>query len=142
MADLRKHAAAATGILHLRDGSEELMYADGPDGEPDLTKPMQIVLYGPGTKQFTRAKAALTNKQMQRLKDKGKIKQTAAEAAEEKSEFLAAVTKDFVNIERDALEAEALFKATYEDIEIGFVADQAYTYVHDWANFTKGSPKP
>ena len=141
MTDIRKFAVEETGVIHLRDGDDELMYADDAQGKPDKSKPMQIVVFGPGSKTFARAQAAQNNKVMERLKRKGKTEQTAAERAAETAEFLAACTKSFENIEYDKLEGEALFKAVYADSSIGFIADQVNKHLGDWANFTKGANK-
>lgn len=141
MTDIRKFAVEETGTIHLRDGNDELMYAEDAQGQPDKSKPMQIVVYGPGSKTFAKAQAGQNNKVMERLKRKGKTEQTAAERAAETAEFLAACTKSFENIEYDKLEGEALFKAVYADTSIGFIADQVNKHLGDWANFTKGANK-
>jgi len=141
MTDIRKFAVEETGLIHLRDGDDELMCADDAQGQPDKSRPMQIVVYGPGSKTFAKAQAAQNNKVMERLKRKGKTEQTAAERAAETAEFLAACTKSFENIEYDKLEGEALFKAVYADTSIGFIADQVNKHLGDWGNFTTRANK-
>ena len=133
--DIRKHAVAETTVLHLRNAADELMYADG-----DLKRPMQAVLYGPGSKQYAKAQARQQNRMLDKLKRKGKSDQTAEEKAAEIADFLADCTKSLDNIEYDSLTGEALFKAVYADSSIGFVADQVNKHLGDWANFTKPSP--
>jgi hypothetical protein len=138
--NIRKFAVIATSILHLRDASDELMYADGADGNPDLARPMQANLYGPGSKQFKAAQAASSNKMIERMKKKGKTDQSAAEQAEQLADFLTACTLSLENIELDSLTGDALIKAVYTTPEIGFVAEQVNKHISDWANFTQPSP--
>ena len=132
--DIRKFAVEPTSRLHLRDASDELMYADG-----DQSKPIAVNLYGPGSKQYARAQAAQQNRMMDKLKRKGKTEQSAEQIAAEKAEFLSDITASWENMEYDALEGDALSKAVYSDIGIGFIADQAAKHVGDWANFSMAS---
>lgn len=138
--DIRKFAVAPTSTLHLRDATDELMYADGADGQPDLTRPMQAVLYGPGSKQFKAAQAASSNKMIDRMKKKGKTDQSPAEQAQQSADFLVACTKSLENIEFDALTGDALCDAVYTTPEIGFIPEQINKHISDWANFTPPSP--
>lgn len=135
--DLRTNKPAETAFLHLRDANDEPLYHEG-----DKEKPVGITLYGPGSKRYANASAARHARNMDKLRRKGKTQQTAGELAADNAEFLTAVTHSFHHIEREQLTGEALFRATYEDIEIGFIAAQASEFVGDWANFTKGSAKP
>jgi hypothetical protein len=142
MSNIRRFAIEPTGVIHLRDASEELMYADGPDGKPDRSKPMEVVVYSPGSKVYARANAKQNNRLIDRMKAKGKTKQSAQELAEEKAEFLTECTKEFRNIdyvtdEGIQLSGESLHRAVYEDLEIGFIADQVSKHLGEWGNFTK-----
>lgn len=136
MSDIRKFAVEETGVIHLRDGADELMYADDAK-----KKPMRVTVYSPGSKTFAAAHSRQSNRVMDRLKRKGKTHQSAAEQAEEQAAFLAECTKSFENIEYDKLEGDALFRAVYSDTSIGFVSDQINKYLGDWANFTKPASK-
>lgn len=142
MSDIRKFAVALTNRLHLRNAEDELMYADGPDGAPDAAKPMAVNLYGPGSKQYSRALAAQNNRFVDRLKKKGKADQSAEDKKRETAEFLAACTESMENVEYDTLEGQALYLAVYTDIEIGFIAEQVGVFLGVWGNFRKGSSKP
>lgn len=132
--DIRKFAVEETGVLELRDADDQPMIGD--DG-----KPMTITGYGPGSKQYAKAQAARHNRMVEKLKRKGgKTTQTAAEIAQEAAEFLAGCTKEFSsNIELDGLAGDALHKAVYADISIGFIADQFGKWLVEWANFSKPS---
>ena len=137
--DIRKFAVEETATLHLKDANDELMYADGADGEPDTSKPMRIKLYGPGSKKNAKVQAANNNKLFTRLKKKGKEDQSAEDKAQESADTLTALTHSFENINYDALAGEALHRAVYLDTSIGFIATQVNAYLNDWANFTKAS---
>jgi hypothetical protein len=137
--DIRKFAVEETATLHLKDANDELMYADGADGNPDTNKPMRIKLYGPGSKKYAKIQAANNNKLFTRLKKKGKEDQSADDKAQESADTLTALTHSFENIGYDELGGEALYKAVYLDTRIGFIATQVNAYLNDWANFTKAS---
>jgi len=132
MSDVRKFAVSPTGSLHLRDASDELMYADD-----DQTKPIAVNVYGPGSKQYAKAQAAQQNRMIDKLKRKGQSTQTAEQLAREKAEFLTDCTASFENLEYDALTADALAMAVYSDISIGFIADQVAKFIGDWNSFLK-----
>ena len=137
--DIRKFAVEETAVLHLKDANDELMYADGADGQPDTNKPMRIKLYGPGSKKYAKVQAANNNKLFTRLKKKGKEDQSAEDKAQESADTLTQLTHSFENISYDALAGEALHRAVYLDTSIGFIATQVNAHLNDWANFTKAS---
>ena len=139
MTDIRKFAVEETAVLHLKDANDELMYADGADGNPDKSKPMRVKLYGPGSKKYAKIQAANNNKLFTRLKKKGKEDQSADDKAQESADTLTALTHSFENVSYDELAGEALYKAVYLDVTIGFIATQVNTHLNDWANFTKPS---
>jgi hypothetical protein len=133
--DIKQFAVDETSVLELVNAADEPLV----DGEG---KPMTVTLYSPGSKPYARAQAAQQNRMIDKLKKKGKSDQTAEEKAREQAEFLTACTKEFsANIEYDGLSGEALFKAVYSDITIGFIAEQVGKYLGEWGNFTRGLPK-
>lgn len=139
--DIKKFAVEPTSRLHLRDANDALMYADGADGQPDESKPIAVLLYGPGSKQHARAQARQNNRFLDKLKRKGKSDQSAEEVAEERSALLAACTVSFENLEYEQLQGEALAKAVYSDLSLGFIADQVAKHLGDWANFSRASTR-
>jgi hypothetical protein len=139
MSNLKKYALVATVVHHLRDGNDELMYADGPDGQPDESKPMLAHMYGPGTKKFANAKAAQANRNMDRYKKKGKADLSAEEQTKDTAEFLAACTERLENVEVDQLSDKALHLAVFSDLELCFIPAQLDKLLSDTANFTKAS---
>lgn len=133
MSDIRKHAVAATSVLHLRDAADELMYAD-----EKKEKPQTVTLYGPGSKEFAQAQARNQNRLIEKLRKKGKPSQTAEDKTAESADFLADCTVSMSNIEYDKLTGAELHKAVYSDVSIGFIAEQVGKYLGEWSNFTKG----
>jgi hypothetical protein len=142
MSNLRKFAVSQTTRLHLRDAKDDLMYADGPDGKPDHSKPIAANLYGPASKEYATAQAAQNNRFVNRLKHKGKVDQTVEQKAQEDAGFLADITASFENLEegKAVTTDRGVILAQYLDTEIGFVRDQIAKHVNDWSNFTKPSP--
>lgn len=140
MSSLKKYALAQTSVLHLRDGNDELMYADGADGKPDQSKPMRVRLFGPGTKQHAAAKAAAGNRAMDRFKKKGKSDISAEDQVKETARFLVACTDAMENIEYEGLSGEAMYEAIYSDLSLIFIPQQIDKYLGDTANFTGPSP--
>jgi len=142
MSSLTKYRMAETGVLHLKDAEDALMYADGADGKPDLTKPMRIRLYGPGSKQYARALNERQNHNVDLLKRKGKTKESAEEAARTNAEFLAGCTQGFENIESDSgTTGEALWMETYTDQGLSFIRDQVAAFLNETSNFSTPSTK-
>jgi hypothetical protein len=131
--DLRKFAVEETGVLELRGANDEPLI--GEDG-----KAMTITGFGPGSKTYAQAQAANQNRMIDKLKRRGKTDQSAEDKARELAEFLAGCTREFsANIEYDGLTGEALFKAVYSDVSIGFIAEQFGKWLNDWASFKKAS---
>lgn len=137
--NLKKFALISTIIHHLLDGDENPMYADGADGQPDMSRPMRAHMFGPGTKQYAKAQAAQSNRSMDRFKKKGKANMTAEEQSVERATFLVACTAQLENIEVDELVGDALAMAVYTDIEVCFIPMQLDKLISDTANFTKAS---
>jgi hypothetical protein len=139
MSNLKKFALVPTVVHHLRDGNDELMYADGPDGKPDLNRPMLAHIHGPGTKVYAKARAAQSNRNMDRFKKKGKTDMSADDTIAETATFLAACTEKLENVEVDKLTGEALAISVYSDLELCFIPAQIDKLLGDTANFTKAS---
>lgn len=138
-------AVEPTTVLHLRDAGDNLLYEKMVDPQDatkkvnDLTKPVTITLYGPGSKPFAKASAAKNNRMVAQLKRKGKADMTADQAIADNGDFFAACTASMSYIEMNGLQGEALYKAVYTSINLGFIAEQVNKHLGDWANFTPGS---
>ena len=141
MSTLNKYQMQEVGILHLRDASDALMYADGPDGAPDLAKPIRVHVYGPGSKQYARAMSAKAARWLKYRERKGaKVDQTAEEKALDQTEFLAACTMMIENAESETgATGHDFFVEVYSNDKLSFIRDQVNAFANDTANFTSGS---
>lgn len=139
--DIKKFSVEPTSRLHLRDANDELMYAEDAEGKPDQKKPIVVVLYGPGSKQHAKALTVQSNRLVERLKRKGKNDLTPEQRTEEQAAFLTGCTVSFENLEYDDLTGDALAKAVYSDLSLGFIADQVAKHLGEWANFSKVSTR-
>lgn len=141
MLDITTMAVANTAPIHLKDAEGNHMYF----GEGDTRKPVQIILYGPGSPQYAEVEARQTNRAVKRMQDNdGKIAVASPEQRDaEQAEDLAAVTAAFVGFNYppagDAKGAE-LFRAVYADRSLGFITKQVLKAVGDWGNFKSASP--
>ncbi|ATQ74857.1 hypothetical protein CR152_10225 [Massilia violaceinigra] len=138
MFNLKNLAIAATADMPVRDASGEAQFNE--KGEP-----LTITLHSPGTKEFQKAKHAADERNSTRvfgrMQGKSESKQSADDKNIERAEFLAAVTASFNGgAGLDGKKGFELFKATYADIEIGHIADDAEKFLGDRGNFKKPSP--
>lgn len=138
--DIKKFAVSPTSRLHLRDAAGELMYAEDANGNQDLSKPMAVNLYGPGSKEYVKAQTEMNNRIVARLQKK-KTDQTPEQTVADKAKFLAGCTESWENVECDALTGNPLSIAVYSSSEIGFIAEQVGTHIGEWGNFSKPSTK-
>lgn len=139
--NIKAHAAADTHTLHVRGADDEPLY----DGEGDDRKPVEIVIYGPGTRQYRKAKSDQENRIVARLQKRGATVQSPEARAREQAEFLADVTAeircmDYPGEDGQPLQGRDLAVAIYRDASIGFIADQVHQVAHNWANFSKALP--
>jgi len=129
MFEITTLAAKDTFTLELLNSNDEpIVNADG-------SKP-SVTLYGPGSKVFQKAQAARTQRMLDRMAKKGKVKLSAEEQMREQAEFLAACTASMHGWAYKGATDEAAVLAAYSDPSIGFIADQVAKAIGDWANFT------
>jgi hypothetical protein len=139
---LKKHGVAATGKCHLKDAKGNKIYVEGQDGKADKTKPVIAHLYSPGTPQYALAQQMNSNEQLALVKEKGNSEFTPEESRGLMARFLARCTQEIENTdpsEYGGKQGFDLWVAIYEDLEIGFIADQVNKFLGSWGNFTKGS---
>lgn len=134
--DIRKFSVSPTSRLHLRDANDELLYADA-----DKKQPVAVNLFGPGSREYAKAKAAQNNRLVNKIKTKGKANQTPEEITAESAEFLAACTQSWENMGYgdEVLGDADLSAAIYSDRSLGFISDQVAAHLGSWSNFTKSS---
>ena len=139
MFDITTEAVAATATIHVKNAAGEPLYADA-----ERTKPVQIIVHGPGSKAHGAVEARQSSRVLKRAHDNdGKITgATAEERVQETAEDLAALTVRFENIAYppagDAQGTE-LFEAVYRDQRLGFIVRQLSKHLADWGNFKPGS---
>ena len=135
MFDITTQAVDDTATIHVKSANGELLYADA-----ERTKPVQIVIYGPGSKAFGLVESRQSTRAIKRMQDNdGKITVAPFEdRVRETAEDLAALTVRFVNFTyppAEKAEGAELFTAVYADQKIGFIAKQVAKAVADWGNF-------
>ena len=139
MFDITTQSVADTATIHVKSAGGEPLYADA-----ERTKPVQIVVHGPGSKAFGAVEARQSSRALKRMQENdGKITAaTAEERVKETAEDLAALTVRFENFAYppagDAQGSE-LFEAVYRDQKLGFIARQVSKHLADWGNFQAAS---
>lgn len=138
--DITAEAVDETATIHVKNAAGELLYADGKERK----KPVQIIIYGPGSDAYAAVEARQTGRTVKRMQDNAG-KMTPApyeERRNEAAEDLAALTVNFVNFAYppagDA-QGAALFAAVYRDPKLGFITKQVSQAVQDWGKFKTAS---
>lgn len=119
----------------------ELVNANDEPLKDDAGKACSVTIYGPGSKEHQRAQAKRTQRMMDQLAKKGKMKLTAEEQQREQAEFLAACTASINGWAYKGETTPEAILAAYSDPSIGFIADQVTKAMGDWANFMGSSAK-
>lgn len=108
--------------------TDELLYADEAK-----KKPVVIVLFGTGSKQYRNAITAMQNRALKRGK-----KQASAEVMREESiELLVACSDRAINLEYNEapVDNDAAFRSLYSDPAFGWLKDQVDSGLGDASNF-------
>ena len=137
--DITTQAVSDTAAIHLKGADGNHLYSDG---NPE--KPVKIIIYGPGSKQFAAIEARQTNRAVKRMQDNdGKVSVAAPEQrAAEQAEDLADITASFENLTYPPAadkHGKELYQALYADPTLGFIPQQIMKAVKDWGNFKPGS---
>jgi hypothetical protein len=135
MLDITTQAVDDTATIHVKNAAGELLYAD-----VERTKPVNIIIYGPGSKAYGLVEARQSSRAVKRMQDNdGKITVAPFEdRLRETAEDLAAITVRFENFNyppAGKAEGAELFVAVYADPKIGFIAKQVTKFLGDWGNF-------
>lgn len=126
MFEITTLAAKDTFTLELLNGNDEPLLDGGG-------KPLSVTVYGPGSKAYQKANSQRTQRMLDRMAKKGKVKLSAEEQQRENAAFLAACTVSFNGWAYQG--DNTAFEAAYNDPSIGFIADQVSKAIGDWANF-------
>ncbi len=129
------------------NGTAEMPVCDAA-GDPQFAAddlPITITFYGPGTKQFQRAKHAMEERNnartLARMQGKTDNKRTAEDKVRERAEFLAAVTVSINNATVGDKTGHDAALALYSDITLGHIADDADKFLADRGNFKPALPQ-
>ena len=134
---IRKYAVSETATLHLQDAEGNLIYADEEE-----SRPVEIVLYGPGSKEFAAAQQRRQDAMVSKLQRGSRAKKLTQEEAEKmRLEFLVQCTASSNNLELDGQTGTELYRAVYSDRSLGFIADQVDRFMGDWGNFSTSAAK-
>ena len=131
--DISKLAVSATSVIELEDPSGESLVDDSG-------KTISVTVYGPGSKQFQKA-SGVRNRAILDYVRKGGKKMKDDEQRELDAEFLSACTVSFNGFTYKDYTGFEMFKQSYLDPSIGFIAEQVNKAIGDWSNFTQGSSK-
>lgn len=137
MFNLKNLAIAQTADMQVRDAAGEIQRDESGNA-------LTITLYGPGSKQYQKAKHAAeqrnNNRVMSRMQG-GDEKISSDDKIAEQAEFLAGCTASFNGVGVDDAAGFEMFKATYADIEIGHIAEDVAKFIASRANFLKPRQK-
>ena len=142
MFDITTQRAADTAAIHLKGLDGDYLYADDAK-----EKPVEIVIYGPGSKQFAAIEARQTNRAVKRMQDNdGKVTVASSEQRlTEQAEDLAAIPAEFRNFDYPAPDGKKFATATeqheafYLDAKLGHLTKQVLKACTDWGNFKAAS---
>lgn len=134
MFDITRKRVAETATIELK----------GPDGgalTDDAGEVLSVTVHGPGSRVWQQANADVNRTRAARLrKAGGRIENAVEHARDDQIELLTKVTVAFNGWEYPgAGTGPAMWRAAYADDTIGFIRDQVFNEVNDWAAFTTGS---
>lgn len=124
--DFSKLATKETYTHHVRHpGTDELLYDDG--------KPVEIVLYGPGSEQYRKAMNSAQNRHMKR----NQKNITAEVLREENVKLLTSVTKEFRNFRFNGvyINSEEDISAMYNNPDFTWLKNQVDGALTETSNF-------
>ena len=139
MFDIAKEAVVETGTIHVNNAAGEPLYADA-----ERKKPVQIVVYGPGSKAAAIVQArqnAAVRKNMQE-NDGTFIPPSIEDREKAFAEDLATLTVSFENFDYSpagGAKGVELFRAVYSDPKLKFIANQVNKFIGDWGKFKPAS---
>lgn len=114
--NIKAVAAVAKIFVHLRNPETDAkLYIADEEGKPDLSKPVGVNMYSPGSIQYRNAQSAITTENIKRGK-KGLTGETLRENA---AELLAQTTAEFVNMDYNGQTSGVdTFREFYNDVEM------------------------
>lgn len=136
MYDITKQAVAPTAPIHIKGADGNFLYVDG--------KPVQIVIYSPGSPQFLEIEERQTQRAVNIMNENdGKVAlPPQARRRLEQAQDLADLTVSFDNLAYPPAGEKTgrdLFIALYSDPALGFIPTQITKAVKDWGKFAPGT---
>lgn len=145
MFDIRKIAIGATGKMPVKD-------VDGNPVLDEKKKPLTITFFGPGSREFVRAKAQIQNEVMEEMqaeeeaaKEAEKAKKKGGKPAEKPEVDLEAAHKRTakllarITVSLDGFDYPGGPEALYLDTTLGHIAEDANSWVVKRGNFKQSS---
>lgn len=132
MKNLKSLAILPVGKYEVTDAADAVQYQE--DGKTPLT----ITVHSPGTKIYQAALHSYTEKKsggLSALINGKDSKRTPDADTKDLAAFLAAVTISFDGFDYEGMQGNAMFRAAYEDIEIGHIANGLNKFLGDRGNF-------
>ena len=129
-------------IKHPVTGDDFMVNTADP-GQPEVMKPMVVIVHGPGSKTYKAAQAV--NKQtFQKTFHRGKSRETPEQEEARTAAFLSACTVelrhfDYKGMPSSGPDARETFRALYLDAKMGWLTEQVDAAMGDWANFTQAA---
>ena len=132
--DLLDLEVEETSTLELLDSADQPLTGDDE-------KPITVLLYGPGSKQYQRAKTSQSNRYLRRMARKGSnADATSEERVTDDANLLTACTASFSdNFKYGGEPASDHIADIYRNPKLGFLGEQVAKHIGEWSNFTKGS---
>ena len=137
MKNLKSLAIEPTGKMEVTDAAGEVQHQE------DGVTPMTITVHSPGTKVYQKALHDFNAKSKGGLSAliNGKDDKRDADAdTRDLAVFLAAVTISFDGFDYEGKTGNAQFRAAYEDLEIGHIAENLNKFLGKRGNFLKAPP--
>lgn len=137
MLNIRSKAVLAVITFQLCDAD------DAPLFQEDGTTPVNVTVHGPGSKVYTNAQQAKSDKVLAKVMKGKEARLTTDEANASQIEFLTTITESidvaYVTDDGRELDGKEKIRAIYSDPSIGFIVDQVNKKVSDWGNFKRQS---
>lgn len=132
--DLLELEVEETSTLALLSTTDQPLIGD--DG-----KPITVTVYGPGSKQYQRAKTNQSNRYLRRMGRKGSnADATSEERITDDANLLTACTVSFSdNFKYGGEPASDHIADIFKNTKLGFIGEQVAKHIAEWGNFTKGS---
>lgn len=129
----------------LESAKIDLVNGDGSPLLDDDGNQLTVTVFGPGSKRWQQADTDRNRKRTARIeKNRGRLAAALDNAKADEVDFLVAITISFdgwtypAPTEAGWPTSADMFRAAYEDDQIGFIRDHVHGQATNWEAFTKG----